>query len=173
MICRSAAAGIFALVLASVPLQRVGSPNSFPANNLFSIPVSPTVVSTIARRDEQLVLLALWRGAARWHSSGGHRHESGGIGQDGRINVLLEFGDTSVDLSFDPNAHTAVIQGRTNRIPSNANVLLIDGVGQGGKGQLVKAFYFDPGDANTALRAGSLAPLFGRSAEIVDFLQCD
>jgi hypothetical protein len=142
---------------------------------MFSIPVSPTVVSTIATKDERLVLLALWRGAARWHSSGSGRKESGGVGQNGSINVSLQYGDIGADLSFDPTAHTAIVQGRTNRVPANANVLLIDGIGPGGSGRLVKAFFFDAGDANPDFRLGfgSLASLFGRSPEIVDFLQCD
>ena len=141
---------------------------------MFSIPVSPTVVSTIAMQDERLVLLALWRGAARWHSLSGHRRESGGFGRDA-INVSLEYGDITADLSFDLARHTAVVQGRTNSVPANANVLLIDGVGPGGSGRLVKAFFLESGDANPDLRLGleTLASLLGRSPEIVDFLQCD
>ena len=53
------------------------------------------------------------------------------------------------------------------------NVLLIDGVGSTRGGQLVKTVFLDQGDTNTDLRRGSLAPLFRRSQEVVDFLQCD
>jgi len=164
---------LLVILLCAVP-QAFGRPDRF-EGRVFSIPVSPTVVSTIATKDERLVLLALWRGAAHWYSSGSGLRQSGGIGQNGTINVSLQYGDIGVDLSFDPTAHTAVVQGRTNRIPANANVLLIDGVGPGGNGRLVKAFFFDSGDANPDLRLGleKLASLLGRSPEIVDFLQCD
>jgi hypothetical protein len=37
----------------------------------------------------------------------------------------------------------------------------------------VKTLFLDAGDANMDVRRGSLAPLLGRSSEIVDFLQCD
>ena len=164
---------LLVMLLCAVP-HAFGRPDRF-QGRMFSIPVSPTVVSTIATKDERLVLLALWRGAARWHSSVGGLRQSGGIGQNGTINVSLQYGDIGVDLSFDPSTHTAVVQGRTNRIPANANALLIDGVGRGGSGRLVKAFFLDSGDANPDLRLGfgSLASLFGRSPEIVEFLQCD
>ena len=40
---------------------------------------------------------------------------------------------------------------------------------------MVKAFFFDSGDANPDVRLGfaNLASFLGRSPEIVDFLQCD
>lgn len=40
---------------------------------------------------------------------------------------------------------------------------------------MVKAFFFDSGDANPDFRLGleNLASLLGRSPEIVDYLQCD
>jgi hypothetical protein len=169
---------VFLLILLCDMPQAFGGRDRFQVRmqgTMFSIPVSPTVVSTIATKDGRLVLLALWRGVARWHSSGSGRKESGGVGQNGSINVSLQYGDISADLSFDPTTHTAIVQGRTNRLPENANVLLIDGVGRGGSGRLVKAFFLDSGDANPDIRLGfgGLVSLFGRSPEIVDFLQCD
>ncbi len=168
--------GIWAPVLLVILLcaapHAFGGQNRLPRSTSFSIPVSPSVVSTIATTDERLVPLVLWRGAERWYSSGQQR-ASGGGGQDGTIHVSLEYGDITEDLLFDPRTHTAIVQGRTNPVPSNANVLLIDGVGRGGSGRLVKAFFFDPRDANTDIRRGSLAPLFARSPEIVAFLQCN
>lgn len=143
------------------------------ATTTYSIPLSPSVVGTVATRGERLVLLALWRGPARWYSGGSHRSASGGGAQDGTLRVSLQYGDVSADLHFDPAAHTATVQGQSNALPPNANVLLIDGIGRGGSGQLVKAFHLDPADANLDLRRGSLAPLLARSPEIVAFLQCD
>ena len=119
------------------------------------------------------MLLVLWRGAARWYSSGGHRSENSGFGSNGTVHITLQYGDVDADLLFNPVSHTAVIQDRTYPVAGNTNVLLIDGVGSKRGGQLVKTLLLDQGDTNTDLRRGSLAPLFRRSQEVVEFLQCD
>lgn len=139
----------------------------------FSVAVSPTVVASIARTEDRLLLLALWRGATRWYVSSSERRASGGVGANGAIRASLQYGNISASLLLDPTAQIATIQDRKISVPPQANVLLIDGVGPEGRGQLQKAFHLDPGDANTDIRRGSLAPLLGRSPEVVEFLQCD
>ena len=58
---------------------------------VFSIPVSPSVVATVATRDEELVLLVLWRGSARWYATGSHRGGNSGFAQDGTLRVSLQY----------------------------------------------------------------------------------
>lgn len=169
----SAVRPAFILLTILLAVQRPLLSQGGAATTSYSIPVSPSVVATVVLRDEQLVMLVLWRGSARWYSTGSHRGGNSGFAQDGTVRVSLQYGDVSADLSLDPAAHTATVQGRANSIPSKANALLIDGIGRGRSGQLVKAFYFDPADANLDLRRGSLAPLLARSREIVAYLQCD
>jgi hypothetical protein len=164
---------LWTLVLLGFLLSVESQPFGLPSTAAYSIPVSPSVVTTIVTKDERLVLLVLWRGAVRWYSSGKSRRENSGFGQDGTIHVTLQYGDVDADLLFDPASHTTVIQGRKYPVAANANVLLIDGIGPKGGAPFVKALFFDPGDANTDLRRGSLAPLFRRSQELVDFLRCD
>jgi hypothetical protein len=156
-----------------VMLAMESQPFAWQATTSSSIPASPSVVSTIVTKEERLVLLVLWRGAARWYSSGAHRSANSGIGQDGTVYVTLQYGDVDADLLFDPVSQTAVIQDRTYPVAGNTNVLLIDGVGSKRGGQLIKTLFLDQGDTNANLRRGSVAPLFRRSQEVVDFLQCD
>jgi hypothetical protein len=140
-----------------------------------SLPVSPTVVATIATRGGELVLLALWRGGPRWHSGSGARSVRGGGDQTGKITTTLVFGDTHLDLAFDASAHTAVVQGRTATVPPGTNVLLVDSVDGPGGGKLTKALSIDPAGVDVDPRLGleGLVPVLSRSQEIVAFLQCD
>jgi hypothetical protein len=139
----------------------------------YSMPVSPSVVATVASRGKDLVVLALWRGAPRWYSGGGHRGASYSGGQSGVFGATLEYGDVGLDLSFDPAAHTATIRSVVTKVPPDANVLLIDGVDSRGGPRVSKALRVATGDANLDPRYGSLAPLLGLSPEVVAFLQCN
>ena len=150
---RSVAIGL-ALVLLVVVLAMESQPFAWQATTSFSIPVSPSVESTIVTKEERLVLLVLWRGAAHWYSSGGHRSANSGFGRDGTVHVTLQYGDVDADLLFNPVSHTAVIQGRTYPVAGNTNVLLIDGVGSTRGGQLIKTLFLDQGDTNADLRRG-------------------
>lgn len=169
---RSVAFGL-TVVFMIVVVAMETRPFALQATTSFSIPVSPSVVSTIVTKEDRLVLLVLWRGEVRWYSSGGHRSANSGSGQDGTVHVTLQYGDIDADLLFNPVSHTAVIQGRKYPVAANTNVLLVDGVASKRGGETVKALFLEKGDANTDLRRGSLAPLFRRSKEVVDFLQCD
>ena len=140
-----------------------------------SVPISPSVVATAATRERHLVLLVLWRGAPGWHASGNHQSAQGGGDQSGRFTARLQYGDQQVDLSFDPAAQTAIVQGKTMTIPPGANVLLVDGVDTPGGGGLTKALSIDAADVDLHPRLGlaGWVPLLSRSQEVVEFLQCD
>jgi hypothetical protein len=139
-----------------------------------SIPVSPSVVATVATRGGRLVLLVLWRGAPRWHSSACRRVQGGGD-QRGRIMAMLHCGDQELNLTFDSATHTAIVQGKSHTFPADTNVLMIDGVDTPGRGDLTTSSAIDGADVdlNPRLGLGAWTSLLGRSPGIVEFLQCD
>lgn len=172
--------GLPVAALAGVALVSLAVPRAAPlppaaAMKMFSVPVSPSVVATVANQDGQLAMLALWRGGTKWYGSGTATSSSAGGGQNGSLGVSAQYGSVALDLAFDPAAQRLTLHGRSTTVPKGANVLLIDGVDQPGGGKLVKAFYLDAAGANMEIRYGlrGLAPLLSRSAEVVSFLQCD
>ena len=68
---------------------------------MFSVPVSPSVVASIANRDGDLAMLALWRGSPRWYGSGTALSSSSGGGQDGALHVSVQYGSVSLNLLFE------------------------------------------------------------------------
>ncbi|HSC29318.1 MAG TPA: hypothetical protein VLD67_18725 [Vicinamibacterales bacterium] len=129
------------------------------------------MLATIVWAESELVLLVLWRGEREWHSTG-PRRESGG-GRNGMITATLQYGDLNLDLQFDPADAHATVQGRKVPVAARSNVLLVDGVDSRTGFSSVKALTLDSRGANLDPRKGSLAPLLGRSSEVVSFLRCD
>src|SRR5262245_52336093 len=91
-----------AIVLLVVMLSIESQPFGMQRTSSYSIPISPTVVTTIIGRDQRLLLLVLWRGPVRWYSTGNHRRASAGAGQDGTVHATLQYGDVDADLVFNP-----------------------------------------------------------------------
>jgi hypothetical protein len=164
-----------AMALGPVAESRV-SQTRHPARpmSIMSIPVSPSVVATAATTEGQLVVLVLWRGAARWYMSG-PRHEQAGGDQNGKLHVSLQYGERQIDLSFDPGAGTAIVQGKTVKVSPKTNVLLVDGVDTPTRGSLSTALSIDATGVDLNPRGGMAGwgPLFSRSRQMVEFLQCE
>jgi hypothetical protein len=136
-----------------------------------TLPVSASVLGTIANRGNDVALLVLWRGTPMWFAKGTRQAASysGGIG--GRpLTATLEYGGLQLDVVFDAGSRQAQVQGQSVAMPPGSNVILVDEIDSGRapvvSGGITVTRPQDPG-------AHSLARLFERSPEIVSFLRCD
>lgn len=137
-----------------------------------TVPVSPSVMATIVHVGGALKLMALWRGEPRWYLGRGTRHGSGGSGEH-TVWISEQYGDVTIDLSFDTAQNVVTIGKTTTRIPPGSNVLLIDGVGTPKGPHLTSPLTVDPGSANTDPHGGGLGPFLAISPDVAAFLRCD
>jgi hypothetical protein len=146
-----------------------------------SMAVSPAVVATSFASHSgggtpQLRLLVLWRGEPGWfvkpesagsHETGSLSSSAGRTGMDRAVS-RIEMAGVVLEAELD-------VPGRRARLGSqeldlgDANVALVDGVDEAGGFRMAGLLRVDPAFAS----APDLAPILGRSEEIVAFLRCE
>jgi hypothetical protein len=135
-------------------------------------PVSDSVLATIVTQNDSLALMVLWRGSHHWFLKGSSHGASGGGGQNGVVSASLQFGGRTLDLTFDKPRRQLSIQGKSQPISDDSNVVLVDETDAASGPRVVKMLSI-PAEARAVdPRQGSLAPFFKRSKELVSFLQC-
>ena len=138
----------------------------------YSLPVSPTVMASVATRQDRLLALVLWRGGVRWYRGAPNRQYGGGDGK-GTISIGLQYGAADGWFSRIPGTEAVTIQETTSKVAADANVFLVDGLGTRDGAKLVKGFFLDAHDATLDFSNRTLAPLLRLSPDIIEFLQCD
>ena len=131
-------------------------------------PLSPSVLATVATRNQVLELAVLWRGAPGWFLAGSGRGASYSEG-NATFSAALNYGGLQLSLSYEPSRHSALVQGTVVALPNGANVILVDNVDGGtvpAIGGVVSVDSHFEGNA-------TFASLLGGSPEIVSFLRCD
>ncbi|SRR6266567_629015 len=137
-----------------------------------TLPMSPTVLGTLATRGGRIELLVLWRGKPGWFLSGTKRGASySEAGAQWTANI--SYGDVALALSFDASSHTVTVQGKAISLPPAANVICVDNVSAVSAPTLLTSLELDPGVEPVDPRAGRLGQLLAHSAPAVLFLQCD
>jgi hypothetical protein len=162
-------------VAAAAMLATIGvSADAPPAGPLTAqtLPLSPTVLATVASRPQQLELLVLWRGAPGWYLSGAQQRGASAGEHGGVFQATIAYGAVPLRLSFNPRDSTASIQGSPRSLPAGTNVLLVDEVDSSTGPRLVDMLAV-PSDGPVDPRAGTLAPFLKRSPAMVAFLQCN
>jgi hypothetical protein len=129
-------------------------------------------MATIIHIGGALRLMVLWRGEPRWYLGRGPRHGTGG-GGDTSFWISEQYGDVTIDLSFDIARNAVTIGHATTPIPTDSNVLLVDGVATPDGPHLVASLTVDRGSTNTDFRIGSLGPFLALSPEVAAFLRCE
>jgi hypothetical protein len=131
-------------------------------------PLSPSVLATIATRNQNVELVVLWRGAAGWFLGGSGRsaNYSGG---NATFTAALHYGGIDLSLSYEPARRTARVQGTAVSLPEGANVILVDAVDRGAVPTIAGVVKVDSHFEGNP----TLASLLGGSPEIVSFLRCD
>ena len=116
--------------------------------------------------------MVLWRGSHHWFLKGASHGASAG-GQGGVVSASLQFGGKTLDLTFDKPRRQLSIQGKSQPILDDSNVVLVDETDAASGPRVVKMLSI-PAEARTVepMRS-SLAPFFKRSKELISFLQCD
>jgi hypothetical protein len=159
------AAAMLATIGASADSQRAG------LLTIQTLPLSPSVLATVASRPQGLELLVLWRGAPGWYLSSGQRSERVGE-RGGVLDATIAYGGVTLDLLFNPHESTVSLQGATRSLPTGTNVLLVDEVDARSGPRIVDTLVV-PTDGPVDPRAGTLAPFLKRSPAMVAFLQCN
>ena len=135
--------------------------------------VSPTVVATWIKRvypdRETLDLLVLWRGTPGWFLKGERRGSSGGATQT-VVTEQVNYGGLGLQVEFDKQKLTAVVQRRVIDLKPNLNVLLVDRVDSSNVDLTIEPLSIE---ARVPSRDPQLELLLQRSSRIVEFLQCD
>lgn len=135
----------------------------------YSIPVSPSVVASVTRQGEKLLLLILWRGESKWYNATPRR--DGGGGGETELRGHLVYGPTELNYTFDGTRRRFVLNNVTTTVPEGTNVILVDHVGK--PPFAIKALVVDVTGVNANIRQQSIAPLLTKSREVSAFLQCD
>jgi hypothetical protein len=136
-----------------------------------TLPVSPTVLATVASRPQRLELLVLWRGAAGWYLSGARNGATYGE-RGGSVEATITYGGVTLRLSFDAQNCRVTLQGVTRSLPAGTNVLLVDGA-ESPHGPRIAGTLAVPVAGPIDPRTRTLAPFLKRSPEMMAFLQCD
>lgn len=136
-----------------------------------TLPLSPSVLGTLASRPQGLELLVLWRGTPGWYLSGGQR--SARVGEhDGLLDATIAYGGVTLNFLFNAHNSSITLQGRPRSLPAGTNVLLVDEVNSRTGLRVVDTLAV-PSDGPVDPRAHTLAPFLKRSPAMVAFLQCD
>ncbi len=156
------------LVAAGIQAASVLSPEPLTSQTL---PLSPTVLATVASRPHGLEVLVLWRGARGWYMSGEQRGASYAE-RAGVVEATIAYGGVTLELAFDARKSIVWLQGAARSGPVGTNVLLIDDVDSRTGPKIVETLAV-PAAGPVDPRTGTLAPFVKRAPAIAAFLQCD
>ena len=134
-------------------------------------PVSPSVVATVLRRDNEVVLLLLWRG--RPGGFLGPKASNGG-GSGSLYRSSLSYGEVTVDYSFDTAKRIVAVRGVPKALADSQNVVLVDDV-DGPRGATLIDVDQVTGSlqSSTLVDSSALADLFRASKKVPEFLRCE
>jgi hypothetical protein len=130
-------------------------------------PVSPSVLATIAVRNQNVELLVLWRGRPGWFFVGASRSASYS-GGSGPFTATVSYGGIQLSVSYDPEKRIVMAGGLSVPLAEGQNVVLVDTVDQ--------SPWKIAGVIGIKARVEgnpSVAALLAESPEIVSFLRCD
>jgi hypothetical protein len=144
-----------------------------PTTHMVTVPASPSVLATVFTVDGQLGFVVLWRGRPDWwsKSSGHDGTKSSTFGARG-FAATLNYGSVTLDVEYDGDTHKAIVQGKETNLPAGTNILLVDNA-DGGSPSVSRTLTVDQTNVTVDPPRSSLAPLLGRSSDIVAFLRCD
>jgi hypothetical protein len=138
--------------------------------------VSPTtaaIFSTHAddRGVEVLDLLTLWRGRQAWFMNGGFgTTDAAGSAPDAviQLNQWASFGQAKFSATFDLKAGTGTVAGQTVSL-RNANVVLIDGIGESSGPTVVGTRLLGP---RLSSSKDAVSEMIRNSPELMEYLRC-
>ena len=130
-------------------------------------PLSPSVLATMAYRNQNMALLVLWRGRPGWFLIGSSRSASYS-GGSGPFNATLSYGGLQLTLSYSPEKRLVMVGDLSVSLAEGQNAILVDAVDQppwriAGVASVTARIEGNP----------TMASLLGESPEIVSFLRCD
>lgn len=162
---------VFAVALLFVAAPRLGgfAKRSAPIE-VFSLPLSPTVLGTFALRYGELGLLVLSRGPAGWYAVPPAQDASGGSA--GAVDITVQRGAVNIGLQLNLDQFVGSFQGRPIKVPAGTNVIFVDSV-DGTTPRIVRTLHVKSEGVNADPRYGSIVPLLRTSSEVVAYLRCD
>jgi hypothetical protein len=123
-----------------------------------------------------LDVAVFWRGAPGWFTVGDPNSRSGGgsssglpDGRRGPETHFIAVGSLKLEVTFDPAARSAKVQGETMST-DDANVILVDDVDSPAGPRIVSTMLVDARSSNSPV---NIEAVVARTPALVPFLRCD